>query len=196
MSKRYSMGQILSEHPEHHWSFLPVEGKVVLDLGAGINSEHIPTPWYFHQEKKCAKVYGVDPDINSYNWFKQNYNVQNFIHFMDFVDRLEKFEWYIKNTNPDIIKIDVEGAELYLMGINPEYLSNVSHIGIEYHNLPCLIACENVLRDNGFVIEYYEFPNLDINYQGVIYGRKPQNPDEQVNMELSKFKPLELKKIK
>lgn len=193
--KREPIGIIMDENPENHWGFLPVQDKVVLDLGCGINSEFTPTPWFFHQDKKCSKIYGVDGDINSYNWFKQNYNVENFIHFCDMVDRLFKFEWYIGNTNPDVIKIDVEGAEIFLLGLDPKYLLNVSHIAIEYHNLSCLVACEKLLEENGFLIQYYKFGPVNIEHQGVIYGRKPQNPDEQLNMELSKFKPLELKKI-
>ena len=187
---------ITSEDPSDHWSFLPVEGKVVLDLGCGINSEFIPTPWYFLEMRKCKKVYGVDGNPESYKWFRENHNVQNFIPFMDMVDRIEKFEWYLSNSNAEVVKIDVEGAEVMLHALNPKYLLNVNHIAIEYHNFPCLVSCERLLNDNGFLIEYYGFENRDLEHQGVVYGRRPQSPDEQLNMELGKWKPLELKKIK
>lgn len=194
MTNRPVTNVIKSENPQDHWFFLPVQGKVVLDLGCGINSEYVPTPWYFLEMRKCKKVYGVDGDPNSYQWFKQNHNVQNFIPFMDMVDRVEKFEWYFGNTDAEVVKIDVEGAEIVIHSMNPKYLLNVNHIAIEYHNYSCLVSCEKLFKDNGFIAEYYKFENLDINYQGVIYGRRPQNPDEQKNMELKNWKQFELTK--
>jgi len=186
---------IRSEKPEDHWYFLPVQDKVVLDLGCGINSEHIPTPWYFLEQRKAKKVYGVDPDLNSYNWFRQNHNVQNFIHFMDFVDRLEKFEWYFENSKPQVIKIDVEGSEIFLHALNPKYLLGVTDIAIEYHSYSCLVSCETIMDKLGLVKSYYKFENIDLEHQGVIYGRLPQNPDEQKYNEMEKWKLMELKKI-
>jgi len=49
---RQIKGTITTEHPQEHWGFLNVQGKTVLDLGCGINSEHTPTPWYFLEDKK------------------------------------------------------------------------------------------------------------------------------------------------
>ncbi len=195
MKNRHVRDIIRSEKADDHWYFLPVENKVVLDLGCGINSEFAPTPWYFIQDRKAKKVFGVDPDLNSYNWFKQNYNIQNFIHFLDYVDRLEKFEWYFENSKPDVIKIDVEGAEIVLHALNPKYLLGVTDIAIEYHNFPCLVACESLLDKLGMVICYYKFENIDLEHQGVIYGRLPKNPDEQKYNEMEKWKLMELKKI-
>jgi hypothetical protein len=163
---------IKSESPDDHWDFLPIFGKVVLDLGCGINSEHMPTPWYFLETRKAKKVYGVDSDPNSYQWFRQNFNVQNFIPFMDNIDRIEKIEWYIKNIEPEIIKMDIEGAEIMFFALDPKYLLPVNHIAIEYHNYVCLMGCEKYLKENGFEIEYYAFENRDIEYQGVLYGKR------------------------
>jgi len=164
-------GLINSENPSDHWRFLPVQSQVVLDLGSGINSEHTPTPMYWIQ-KEAKMVYGVDPSQESYNWYKQNFNVKNFIQFCDYVDRLEKFSFYFDAVKPDVAKIDVEGSEIFLMGLKPESLQSVRHIGIEYHNLSALLACEHLFKENGYEMEYYKFPHLDIDYQGVIYGHK------------------------
>jgi len=170
--ERKIVNQITSENPDIHWGFLPVTGKVVLDLGCGINSEFTPTPWYFIQNKAASKVIGVDSDQKSYDWFKANYVVKNFIPIMDMVDRIEKFEMYLGYWKPDIVKIDVEGSEILLNALNPSYLDNVTNVGIEYHNLSCLISCENLLRSAGFELEYYKFGHLDIDYQGVLHGYK------------------------
>jgi hypothetical protein len=180
--ERKVVGTITTEHPQEHWGFLKVQGKTVVDLGCGINSEFTPTPWYFLQEQKAKKVIGVDSDKNSYDWFKQNYNVKNFIPIMDMVDRIEKFELYLGYYKPEIVKIDVEGSEIFLNALDSLYLSNVEQIGIEYHNLSCLISCEHKLTEAGFKLEYFKFEHLDVDYQGVLHGYKP-------------FKPVELKKL-
>lgn len=172
MIERKISGLIESEAPSEHWRFLPIEDQVVVDLGCGINNtEHIPTPIYWIQ-KKAKLVVGVDPSEQSYQWYKQNLNIKNFINVMDYVDRLEKFELYLGYYKPSVLKIDIEGSELYLNGLNPEYLSGIRHIGIEYHNFSCLVSCERLLRDNGYTLEYYKFPHLDIEYQGVLYAWK------------------------
>jgi hypothetical protein len=165
-------GIINSEHPDVHWGFLDVKDKMVLDLGCGINSEHTPTPWYFINEKKAKYVVGVDSDNNSYQWFKQNFVVKNFIPIMDMVDRWEKIRMYIDYWQPEVIKMDIEGAEIYMNAVDVSHFKGVKEIGIEYHNLSCLLSCENKLKEAGFKLEYYKFEHLDIDYQGVLYAYK------------------------
>lgn len=165
-------GIITSENPKEHWGFLFVQDKVVLDLGCGINSEHTPTPWYFIQDRGASKVIGVDSNPQSYQWFKQNYNIQNFIPFMDMVDRYEKFEFYFDYFKPQVVKMDVEGSEIYMNAFNNKLLDSVEQIAIEYHNYPCLLAIEGKLKENNYKLQYYKFEHLDITHQGVLYGYK------------------------
>lgn len=165
-------GLIHNEDPVHHWGFLPVDGETILDLGCGINNtEFNPTPIYWIQ-KNAKMVYGVDPSQQSYEWFKSNLNLKNFINIMDWVDRTEKFELYFKATKPTVVKIDVEGSEIFMNAVNPECLEGIRHIGIEYHNLACLLSCEHLLRDNGYELSYYKFNHLDIDHQGVLHAHK------------------------
>ena len=165
-------GTITTESPDVHWGFLNVKDKTVLDLGCGINSEFTPTPWYFLQEQKAKQVIGIDANPQSYEWFKKNYVVKNFLPIMDMVDRIEKFELYLGYYKPDIVKMDIEGSEILINALNVSYLESVQQIGIEYHNLSCLISCENKLKEAGFQLEYYKFEHLDIDYQGVLHGYK------------------------
>jgi predicted RNA methylase len=71
MDNRNIIRTIENESPDTHWGFLPVKDKVVLDLGCGLNSEFMPTPYFFIQERGASKVIGVDPNEQSYQWYKQ-----------------------------------------------------------------------------------------------------------------------------
>jgi hypothetical protein len=164
-------GYITTEDPAEHWGFLPIQGETILDLGCGINSEFTPTPVYWVQ-KGAKMVYGVDPGQQSYDWFKQNFVVKNFINIMDWVDRTEKFELYMNAVKPTVMKIDVEGSEIFLNAIRSSTLDGIRHIGIEYHNLSCLLSCEHLLTSQGYTLDYYKFNHLDIDYQGVLHAHK------------------------
>jgi hypothetical protein len=78
----------------------------------------------------------------------------------------------MKATKPSVMKIDVEGSEIFMNAVNPECLEGIRHIGIEYHNLACLLSCEHLLRDNGYELSYYKFNHLDIDHQGVLHAHK------------------------
>jgi hypothetical protein len=131
---------------------------------------------------KAKHVVGVDSNPESYNWFKHNFKVKNFIPIMDMVDRIEKFELYLGYYKPEVVKMDIEGSEVLMNALDVSYLESVQQIGIEYHNLSCLISCEHKLREAGFKLEYFNFENLDIDYQGVLRGYKS-------------FKPIDLNKL-
>ena len=191
--ERKIIREIENEDPSTHWGFLPVENKVVLDLGCGLNSEFAPTPWYFIQERGAKMVYGIDPSPESYEWFKRNYNIPNFLPIMDYCDSLQKHEYYLKATTPDVIKCDIEGSEIYMMAIKPEFLTNVKHIAIEYHNLPCLISVEKMFEDNGYEVEYYKFPHLALDHQGVIHGFKKTEPVVKLRQTKEQYQDEQLK---
>jgi hypothetical protein len=172
MKIREPKGIITSESPDIHWGFLDIRNKVVLDLGCGINSEFTPTPVYFLQERKASKVIGVDGNPQSYEWFKQNYNVQHFIPHMDMVDRHEKFIMYMDYYKPQVMKIDVEGSEIMMNAIEYKHFDGIDEIAVEYHNLSCLLSIEHIFENNDYTINYYKFDHIDIDYQGVIHGIK------------------------
>lgn len=165
-------GIIKSEHPAEHWGFLSVKDKKVLDLGCGINSEFVPTPYFFLQESKAKSVVGVDSNPQSYQWFKQNYNVRDFILYMDFVDRYEKIEMYLKYHRPEVVKIDIEGSEVHLLSIDSDCFQSVEQIAVEYHNKTCLVALERILKENNYNIKYFRFEHIEPDHQGVVFGFK------------------------
>lgn len=170
--ERKIKGTISNEDPTVHWGFLPIKDETILDLGCGINNnEFQPTPVYWVLNG-AKMVYGIDPSPQSYQVFKEQFVVKNFLNIMDYIDRVEKFELFIRATKPTVCKIDVEGAEIFMNALNPELLEGINHFGIEYHNLSCLVAIEGLFKQNGYSIDYYKFDHLDINYQGVLHAYK------------------------
>ena len=169
---REPKGIITNESPDIHWGFLDVRDKVVLDLGCGINSEFTPTPVYFLQERKASKVIGIDGNPQSYDWFHKNYNVHHFICHMDMIDRYEKFITYMDYYKPQVMKIDIEGSEVLMNAIDYSHFDGIDEIACEYHNLSCLLSMEHIFENNNYEINYYKFDHIDIDYQGVIHGKK------------------------
>lgn len=165
---------ITSEDPNIHWDMLPVRGKVVLDLGSGIWDHSLPTPMYFLQQG-ASKVIGVDASTQSYDWFKQNLNHPTFIQHMDMIDSTQKFELFLGHYRPDVVKCDVEGGEIYLNSLDPSYLTSVTNMAIEYHNLATKLVSESILKNNGYIISYYDFTGINSDNQGVIYGYRPDD---------------------
>ena len=125
-------GTITTEQPQEHWGFLNVQGKTVLDLGCGINSEHTPTPWYFLQDMKANHVVGIDSNPQSYEWFIKNFKVKNFLPIMDYVDRIEKFELYLGYYKPEVVKMDIEGLEYEMIRSITDW-SKIKLFIVEYH---------------------------------------------------------------
>lgn len=171
------MYTINSEDPHDHWNMLPVKGKVVLDLGSGIWDHSLPTPLYFLQEG-AERVIGVDGSHQSYQWFEQNLQDDRFIQHMDMMDSKGKFELFLGYYKPDVIKCDVEGGELHLMGLNPSLFNSVMDISIEYHDPTTKFVCEQTLKNNGFTLQHYTFPGIDPKNQGVVYGTKQIKTEE------------------
>jgi hypothetical protein len=172
--------QIISESPVDHWFMLPVKGKIVLDLGSGIWDHSLPTPIYFLQQG-AEQVIGVDGSHQSYEWFEQNLQDDRFIQHMDMIDSKGKFELFLGHYRPDVIKCDVEGGELHLASLNPSLFVSVMDMAIEYHDPTTKFVSEQTLKNNGFTLEYYEFPGIDPKKQGVVYGTKVKEQTDFFN---------------
>jgi len=163
------------------WGFLDVEGKVVLDLGADYGSTAA-----FFLNKGAVKVICVESYENDYGRLailaRSNPRIEAFEnHLSDAGD----FEKYVGLYQPDVCKIDVEGAEAHLLNVRPCVLRRVGQFGIEIHNLANSIQCnnprplayanvndlqphfENLFRKTGHVVEAMHKGNW------VLYARKP-----------------------
>lgn len=166
---------IKSESPAEHWGFLEVDGRVIIDMGSGIWEQDVePSPLYFLKEG-ARKVIGIDPSEPSYVWYKDNLKTERFIQHMDYLDSTEKFKFYLNAYRPHVLKIDVEGAEIFLNNITKEDMESVREIGVEYHSLATRITIENMAKEWNFnIIDQYQLMDINPNAMGVYHLHKPK----------------------
>lgn len=155
-----NMKKIQSEEPKEHWGFLSPKDKVVLDLGCAKFYSSISTAEWFLNEG-ASLVIGVDLG-------KENINNEKFIAYAKAIKSTEDIQYFLK-YNPQIIKADIEGAEIYLKDIDK--LDSVQEIAIEYHDEATNKVCIDKLKDWGFTnIEQYQLFNESPDRIGVYYA--------------------------
>ena len=166
---------IKTENPDEHWGFLEVDGRVIIDMGSGIWEQNTePTPIYFLKEG-ARKVIGIDPSEPSYVWYRDNVKTERFIQHMDYLDSTEKFKFYLNAYKPHVLKIDIEGSEIFMGNLTAEDMESVREIGIEYHSLACRITIENMAAHWGFNIEdQYQLMDINPGGMGVYHLKKPK----------------------
>lgn len=130
------MQEIKSERPSEHWWMVNCKGKSILDLGCAYNDvdeektreNKLGTPHYFIGQESSAYL-GVDshkPDIEQ---LKTEFPQVRFL--CESIDSSEKIRGYIIDSKPQIIKCDIEGAEIFFLGL--QKLQFVQELCIELH---------------------------------------------------------------
>jgi len=165
--------KIISENPENHWRFLNCENKIVMDMGCSFwdsswNDGWLSSAQYF-VSKGASKLIGFDcamQDIIRYNEMYNGDAKWEIFHLC--VDNELQLRELIEKYQPQVIKCDIEGAEIYFDNIEKEVMECVDEIAIEYHNEPTRIMCENKINEWGFNnSQFYQLGEYDINYVGV-----------------------------
>ena len=139
-------GDILNIFKKNEYSFLPVKGKEVIDVGANIGDSSI----YF-ADRGATYVIAVEPDKVSYGYAVENiatngystniklilgacgskdmFASENDLQFLTLNTLIKKY-----CTRPKILKVDCEGCEYdFIMSASFDDLNKFSHIQIEYH---------------------------------------------------------------
>ena len=156
---------ITSEEPDLHWSFLDFKGKTVLDLGCGKFYSKISTAEWF-VKSGASKIIGIDLGVETFHHDKFTYHRLN-------IDSSEKLKDLIETYKPEVIKADIEGAEVYFNDLSIEELFKVKEIAVEYHSNDLKLGFESKLLEWGFkIIDTYGLFTEDINRVGVIHAKK------------------------
>jgi hypothetical protein len=169
---------ITSENPADHWRFLNVKDKIVMDMGCSFwdstwNEDWLSSSEYF-VSKGAKKVIGFDAakhDIDRYNELYQN-DIRYEIFHLYVNDKLG-LEFILNKYKPQVIKCDIEGAEINFEDLNLDIFENIEEMAIEYHNGPTLEMCKKYLPIWGFKnIDIYQLHGLDLNSVGVYHAWK------------------------
>lgn len=157
------MIHVTSEEPSNHWGFIDFKDKVVLDLGCGKFHSSISTYEWFLQNG-ANQVIGVDLG----NETSENIN---FIYSGGGIDSKERLLNLLNEYNPEIIKSDIEGAEIHFKDINN--LHSVKEFAIEYHSADLKKMLLDKFVTWGFdSIEEIQLMDCNIEEQGVLYAKK------------------------
>ena len=120
----------MGENYDFTYRNLDVKDKVILEFGAEVGS----TASYFlrHGAKRIISVEGVE---SWYNKLVENSkNMQGLcepIHLM--VNDPKQIEDLILKYKPDILHMDIEGAEKYLLGVSDKIWETIPIIDLEIH---------------------------------------------------------------
>jgi hypothetical protein len=139
-------GDVLHVFKMNEYSFLPVEDKEVIDVGANIGDSSI----YFAR-RGASNVIAVEPDRISFDYALKNIIINGFSKIINLIwagcssqnisnseehPQFLTLEALIKKycSCPQILKVDCEGCEYDLI-LNASYddLRRFTHIQIEYH---------------------------------------------------------------
>jgi len=161
-----------SEFPQDHWGFLNVVDKRVLDLGCGRMWDIRPTTPEFFLNNGAKMVVGVEMWPNEEKWFDENVIDGRLVVHTDTIDSTEKILKYLANK-PQVIKCDIEGAELYLEPLTKNDFVSVEEMAIEYHSAAMKSMIENKYNDWGFEsLKVIYINGFDFTEQGVIFLKK------------------------
>lgn len=112
-----------------HWNHFSFRGKVVLDLGADYGSTA-----YFFGKKGASKVIAVEGDRGLFLRLQKYARRYHFIVPIQLmISSKEDLMQLIASYAPDIIKVDIEGAESLLSTFPRNYLAMVDEWLIETH---------------------------------------------------------------
>lgn len=133
---------------EHHWGFVDWKNKKILDVGADYGS----TAECF-LAVGADIVYAVEGDEDLYSklleYAKNESRVIPYKKWIsnpnDFIDMFNKFE-------VDIVKMDCEGAEVYLLDVPDDIIKSIKEYVIECHSRELSTKIPEKLKNLNFEI--------------------------------------------
>ena len=167
--------KITSENPENHWRFLNVKDKRVLDMGCSFWDSSFNEGWLSSSEyfisKDAIEVIGFDSAMQDIEKYEKLYgNDDRYNIFFLHMDSEEKMKYVLNQYKPQVIKCDIEGAEIFFDNITEEEIWFVDEIAIEYHNDPTREMCERKIKEWNFKNhQIYQLGEYDINRVGVYH---------------------------
>jgi hypothetical protein len=141
------------ENYDKHWKYVPFIGKIVLDLGADIGS----TADYF-LANGAGKVIAVEGNREyQHKLFHFFGNDKRVVCIRKWITSGKDISILIESFLPDIVKVDIEGAEKSLLGVDVDTLMKVKEWLIETHTEELYHMISKFFRQNGFKVSVVEY---------------------------------------
>jgi len=158
-----------NENYELHWNYTSFKGKVVLDMGADYG-----TTAEFFLKKGAKKVIAVEGDkYLAGSLLKRCKNSKKVIGIHKFISSKKDIEELIQEYRPDIVKIDVEGNEKYILFVNEKIIHSVKEWLIETHSKEIFDELTNFFRKQKYKVKTIDYGNIvGIKNIKVIYALK------------------------
>lgn len=148
-------------------SFLPKNGYILIDVGAGIGDYALISSLLVGKKGLVIAIEGDEKtfDLLSKNIRSNNLrNVKIFKIFVDSKNRLDKLIEKLKIKRIDLIKIDIEGYEYdALLGLKSTLKKYKPKIAVEIHSFDLKEKIENFLKKLGYKLEYEKMEFFVIN---------------------------------
>jgi len=144
------------------WGKPDYAGKVVLDIGADYGS----TACFFLQ-RGALQVVAVESNKDLFSKLLENASkLGNVIPVELHVSSAQDYVDLIQSYKPDILKVDCEGCEIYILDIPDEVFRNVREYIIEAHSHSLHAQFLEKFQSNGFNIIHQDnwYPNVWIIY--------------------------------
>lgn len=166
--------KIISENPENHWRFLNPKDKIVMDMGCSFWDSSWNEGWLSSSEylvsRGAKKLIGFDCAGHDIEKYHQLYgNDGKYFTFQLCVNKDEHIEDLLQQYKPQVIKCDIEGAEIHFKNVTKEMINFVDEMGIEYHNDPTRDLIREKIKEWGFNHTLYQLGDLDTERVGVYH---------------------------
>ena len=147
-------GIFSDESPDQHWPGVEVDGLTVLDLGAGdfgrIGQLQHPSTVEYWLTGGAARVIAVDENQSDLDYLTQERVTPLAIS----LTTAEQIAALLSEYRPDLVKVDIEGAEILLTDVDPAALVIPTTYLIEAHNSELHDLLRDLLQGCGYTLHW------------------------------------------
>lgn len=143
------------EDPKVHWPNVDVKDRVVLDLGAGdfgrCGSLEWPSTGDYWLQQGAKHVIAVDREERDLDHYRGRDGVTAVARDIDSADAIVDL---LLEHVPDVVKVDIEGAEAHFLHVEPDIFRIPRAYAFETHSVDLISQISDYLQENGYVIKW------------------------------------------
>ena len=149
---------IPNESYDEHYPEMQIKDSVILDLGSDYGS----TAYYF-LNKGAKRIFGVETNPIYVSQARKN-NLADFYPIIMDIDHKHKIEVLLFTIKPNVVKCDIEGAEVHLLDCDPKCLVIPIEWYIETHSMKLHADIKDKFVSIGYRIvrDFLYVPEIDV----------------------------------